>query len=219
MITKLTAVATLLFAVAGCQKPAEAPAAAAAISEADANAQADSMVRTWESKDAAKIKALYAPDVVAFDYANGPLEADRATFDKAQDVFAAAAIDHENQVSRKIQILGADTFVMWGTTVKVTLLLTWPPTVTVTGRVNTTNARYCGRVTSERSATDRAATATRALDAFKKASATSSISAFTCISAISVSKHITVQSNLAASTLRAHDSHRCAGPSGAAGGR
>ena len=99
----------------GCQK-AEAPvaAAAAAISEAEAGKLADAMVKTWESKDAAKIKALYAPSVVAFDYAIGPLEADRATFDKAQDAFAAAGIDSEEQIARNIQLLDADTFVVSG---------------------------------------------------------------------------------------------------------
>ena len=99
----------------GCQK-AEAPAAAAAaaISEAEAGKLADAMVKTWESKDAAKIKALYAPSVVAFDYAIGPLEADRATFDKAQDAFAAAGIDSEEQIARNIQLLDDDTFVVSG---------------------------------------------------------------------------------------------------------
>ncbi len=104
----------LVLAAAGCQPAATTPAAAPALTEADANAQADAMVAVWESKDAAKIKSLYTPDVVAFDYAYGPLETDRATFDKAQDVFAAAEIDKETQVSRKIQILSADTFIVSG---------------------------------------------------------------------------------------------------------
>ena len=99
----------------GCQKAETAPAAvAAAVTDAEAGKLADAMVATWESKDAAKIKALYAPTVVAFDYAYGPLEEDRATFDKAQDVFAAAQIDSEDQISRKIQLLDADTFVVSG---------------------------------------------------------------------------------------------------------
>ena len=98
-----------------CQKAETAPvAAAAAITEAEAGKLADAMVKTWESADAAKIKALYAPTVVAFDYAYGPLEQDRATFDKAQDVFAAGQIDSEAQVSRAIQLLDADTFVVSG---------------------------------------------------------------------------------------------------------
>ena len=97
-----------------CQKAETAPAAVAAVTETAAVKLADAMVKTWESKDAAKIKALYAPTVVAFDYAYGPLEEDRATFDKAQDVFAAAQIDSEAQISRKIQLLDADTFVVSG---------------------------------------------------------------------------------------------------------
>ena len=98
----------------GCQKAETAPAAVAAVTEVEAGKLADAMVKTWESKDAAKIKALYAPTVVAFDYAYGPLEEDLATFDKAQDVFAAAQIDSEEQISRKIQLLDADTFVVSG---------------------------------------------------------------------------------------------------------
>ncbi|WP_310532082.1 nuclear transport factor 2 family protein [Novosphingobium sp.] len=92
----------------------EAPPAAAIVTEDEAAKLADAMVKTWESKDAARIKALYAPGVVAFDYAYGPLETDRAVFDKAQDVFAAAQIDTEEQISRKIQLLDADTFVVSG---------------------------------------------------------------------------------------------------------
>lgn len=103
--------------LAGCNK-AEAPAAPAAattaVTLAEAEKLADAMVKGWESKDAATIKALYAPDVVAFDYAYGPLEGDRATFDKAQDVFAAAQIDKEEQISRKIQLIGPDTFMVSG---------------------------------------------------------------------------------------------------------
>ena len=98
-----------------CQKnEAVRETVSAPVSEAEATKLADAMVKGWESKDAATIKALYAPAVVAFDYAYGPLEADRATFDKAQDVFAAAAIDSEEQVSRNIQVLDANTFVVSG---------------------------------------------------------------------------------------------------------
>lgn len=110
----LTAIAGSLVLLGGCQQAAAPVAAAPNITEADANKLVDTMVSTWESKDAAKIKALYAPGVVAFDYGLGPIEADRATFDKAQDLFAAAEIDSEEQVSRKIQILDADTFVVSG---------------------------------------------------------------------------------------------------------
>ena len=111
----LAAAAASCALLGACQKAETAPAAvAAAVTDAEAGKLADAMVATWESKDAAKIKALYAPTVVAFDYAYGPLEEDRATFDKAQDVFAAAQIDSEEQISRKIQLLDADTFVVSG---------------------------------------------------------------------------------------------------------
>ena len=39
---------------------------------------------------------------------------EKQSFDKAQDVFAAAQIDSEEQISRKIQLLDADTFVVSG---------------------------------------------------------------------------------------------------------
>ena len=106
------AIAASCVLTAACAK--EAPTAAAPVTEAEATKLADAMVKGWESKDAATIKALYAPGVVAFDYASGGLEADRATFDKAQDVFAAAQIDSEEQISRKIQLLDADTFIVSG---------------------------------------------------------------------------------------------------------
>lgn len=111
----LAAAAASCALLGACQKAETAPAAvAAAVTDAEAGKLADAMVATWESKDAARIKALYAPTVIAFDYAYGPLEEDRATFDKAQDVFAAAQIDSEEQISRKIQLLDADTFVVSG---------------------------------------------------------------------------------------------------------
>lgn len=106
------AIAAACVLTAACAKEAAAPAPG--FTEADAAKLADAMVKGWESKDAATIKALYAPGVVAFDYAYGPLEEDRATFDKAQDAFAAAQIDSEQQISRKIQLLDADTFIVSG---------------------------------------------------------------------------------------------------------
>jgi len=65
--------------------------------------------------DAAKIKALYAPGVVAFDFSAPDLVTERAKFDEIQDGFAAAKFDAAEQVSRNVQILDADTFVMNGT--------------------------------------------------------------------------------------------------------
>ena len=114
MNSKIALSMLIVLAATGCKQVDQARSPAAMISMADANAQADAMVLAWESKDAAKIKAIYAPDVVAFDYAYGPLEEDRATFDKAQDAFAAAEIDKETQISRKVQILNAGTFIVSG---------------------------------------------------------------------------------------------------------
>lgn len=107
-----------IVATSACQKPAVPAAektAAAPITEAEAATLADTMVTVWESADAAKIKALYAPGVVAFDYAVAGLPADRAAFDKRQDAFAAFKIDQEDQLERTIQILDADTFIVSGT--------------------------------------------------------------------------------------------------------
>ena len=69
----------------------------------------------WKSTDAAKIKALYAPSVEAYDFVAPGLAPDRAEFDKRQDAFAAAKLDGAKQVERKIQVLSPDVFVMSGT--------------------------------------------------------------------------------------------------------
>ena len=105
-------------AMSACQKPsvpATEKTAAAPITEGEAATLADNMVTVWESADAAKIKALYAPGVVAFDYAIAGLPANRADFDKRQDAFVAFKIDKEEQLERQIQILDADTFIVSGT--------------------------------------------------------------------------------------------------------
>ena len=104
-------------ATASCNKAesAKAAPAAAAMSDADAAKLADATVDVWKSMDAAKIKALYAPSVEAFDFAAPTLSKDRAEFDKRQDVFAAAKLDGATQVERKIQILSPDVVVMSGT--------------------------------------------------------------------------------------------------------
>ncbi|MEO7551762.1 MAG: DUF4440 domain-containing protein [Croceibacterium sp.] len=117
MIKTKTLVTMSVFALAAsaCQ-PAVAPAtpAAAPISEADAAKIVDATVSTWGSMDAAKIKALYAPTVVGFDYSVPGLTTDRATWDKNQDAFAAAKFDKIEQKQVKIQVLDADTFVASG---------------------------------------------------------------------------------------------------------
>jgi hypothetical protein len=109
----LIALSTIALAASGCHKAADT-AATPPVSEADAAKVADATVAAWTSMDPTKIKALYGPSVVGFDYAIGPLSTDRVTWDRAQDIFAAAKIDGAVQVSRKIQILDSDVFVVSG---------------------------------------------------------------------------------------------------------
>jgi len=102
----------------GCNKAESVRATATGqgtISDADAAKVADATVETWKSMDAAKIKALYAPSVEAFDFVVPGLAKDRAEFDKRQDAFAAAKLDGAKQVERKIQVVSPDVFVMSGT--------------------------------------------------------------------------------------------------------
>ena len=68
-------------------------------------------VAAWESQDAARIKVLYAPDFAGFDF-TGPLITDRATWDKAQEAFAAGKIDKVVIKGSAIQLLGPDAFVV-----------------------------------------------------------------------------------------------------------
>ena len=112
------AIALLVTTTAACNKVESLKAAApaqAAVSDADAAKVADSTVEVWKSMDAAKIKALYAPSVEAYDFAAATLPKDRAEFDKRQDEFAAAKLNGATQVERKIQVLSPDVFVMSGT--------------------------------------------------------------------------------------------------------
>ena len=117
-VISTTAIVFLATVTAACNK-AESPkaetAAQAGISESDAAKVADATVETWKTMDAAKIKALYAPSVEAFDYVVPGLAKDRGEFDKRQDAYAAAKIDGAVQVERKIQIVSPDVFVMSGT--------------------------------------------------------------------------------------------------------
>ena len=64
--------------------------------------------------DARRIKALYDPAVIGFDFASAPLTTDRATWDKAQDACAAAKIDGAVQKQRVVQVLAPDIVVMSG---------------------------------------------------------------------------------------------------------
>jgi ketosteroid isomerase-like protein len=112
----VASVATMA-ATGACQKqaaPAEA-ATTAKISAADAAAAVEAAQAAWVSMDAAKIDALYAPDVVGFDPIAAPLSTERATWTKLQHGFAAMKFDHVDTPDRKIQILNDDTFVVSGT--------------------------------------------------------------------------------------------------------
>jgi ketosteroid isomerase-like protein len=102
----------------GCNKTEPVNAATTgqeATSEAAAAEVADATVEVWKSMDAAKIKALYAPSVEAFDFAVPGLSKDRTEFDKRQDDYAAAKLDQAKQVERKLQVLSPNVFVMSGT--------------------------------------------------------------------------------------------------------
>ena len=115
-IVAIALAATATFACKKAESPkVSATAPAAALTETDASKIADATVDVWKSMDAAKIKALYAPSVEAYDYAAPTLAQDRAEFDKRQDVFASAKLDGAKQVERKIQVLSPDVFVMSGT--------------------------------------------------------------------------------------------------------
>ena len=83
----------------------------AMISESDAAKVTDAMVATWQSMDATKIDALYAPDVVGFDSTAAPLSTDRANWTKLQQGFAAMKFDHLAVTQSKTQILDGDDFI------------------------------------------------------------------------------------------------------------
>lgn len=84
---------------------------AAMMSDADAAKITDATVATWQSMDAAKIDALYAPDVVGFDVSAAPLSTDRANWTKLQQGFAAMKFDRLAITQSKTQILDGDTFI------------------------------------------------------------------------------------------------------------
>lgn len=112
--TPFLAAAVACVLLGACQKE-DTPAANVAVDEVEAAKVFDATVAAWGSMDAAKIKALYAPDVAGFDYSHAPLVTDRATWDKNQDGFAAAKLDTISVVEKKIQLLGPDAFVVSST--------------------------------------------------------------------------------------------------------
>jgi ketosteroid isomerase-like protein len=83
----------------------------AMLSEVDAAKITDATVGTWQSMDASKIDALYAPDVVGFDVSAAPLSTDRANWTKLQQGFAGMKFDHLAITQSKTQILDPDSFV------------------------------------------------------------------------------------------------------------
>ena len=106
-------------AIAGCQKQTAPQAttadAGAKISESDAATAADATEAVWVSQDAAKIDALYAPDVVGFDPMEAPLSTDRSHWTKLQQGYAAMKFDHKDVRDRKIQVLDGEDFIASGT--------------------------------------------------------------------------------------------------------
>jgi ketosteroid isomerase-like protein len=82
------------------------------ISQKQAESIADRMVETWESGDAARIKALYAPTIIGYDSGAPTMSTNRSTWDKLQDGFATAGFDRIDVNKRVIQILDSDTFVI-----------------------------------------------------------------------------------------------------------
>jgi ketosteroid isomerase-like protein len=83
----------------------------AMISDADAAKVTDATVAAWQSMDAARIDALYAPDVVGFDVSAAPLSTDRANWTKLQQGFAGMKFDHATITQSKTQILDGEDFI------------------------------------------------------------------------------------------------------------
>jgi len=110
--TALTALLVASTAIAACQQKAAEPAAVAVISEADANKVVDATLADWQSMDAAKIDAWYAPDVVGFDATVPDLSTDRANWTKIQQGFADMKFDKIDVTARKLQILDGEDFIL-----------------------------------------------------------------------------------------------------------
>jgi ketosteroid isomerase-like protein len=101
--------------LAGCnsgQQTGQDSKPAGKISNAQAQAIAQATVETWESGDADRIKALYAPTIIGYDSGAPAMSTDRATWDKLQEAFAAAKFDRIDVTKRAIQLLDGDTFVV-----------------------------------------------------------------------------------------------------------
>lgn len=115
ILSIMFAVTALGAATAACQQsPAPTAVSATKIGDVEAAKIADATVANWLSKDAARIKAMYAADVAGYDVTTPALVTDRAAWDKVQDGFATMGMDGATQRERKIQILSPDVFVMSG---------------------------------------------------------------------------------------------------------
>ena len=107
-----------LTALAACNAKAPATteaATTAAVAEADAAAAADATEAAWTTMDAAKIEAVYAPGIVAFDPGEPALSTTWDNWHRLQQGFAAMKLDKLSVADRKIQLLDADTFIVSGT--------------------------------------------------------------------------------------------------------
>lgn len=97
----------------GCTPAANT--AAPAITEAEAQAAIDAAESAWISMDTAKIEAVYAKDIVAFDFVDPKLSTDWDNWHRLQVGFASMKLDHIDVTERKTQILDGSTFVESGT--------------------------------------------------------------------------------------------------------
>lgn len=108
--------AAVLAATSACTPSATAPAAEAAmITEAEAQAAIDAAQAAWISMDVAKIEAVYAKDVVAFDFAEPKLSTTWDNWHRLQEGFAGMKLDNIDVTERKTQLLDASTFIESGT--------------------------------------------------------------------------------------------------------
>ena len=110
MLTKTFVPFACLLLLSGCNGE-PAPQRSPSVSYENAAEVFAAALSAWQSMDAAKMKALYAPDFVGFDFTLAPLITDRAEWDKVEDAYAAAKIDALNVTAQEIQLLGTDAFV------------------------------------------------------------------------------------------------------------
>lgn len=104
----------LVLGAAACQQQA-ATSGPAAVTESEAATQADATQTAWTSQDVARIEAIYAKDVIAFDPMEAALSTTWDNWHRLQQGFAAMKFDAISVPDRRIQILDGDTFVVSGT--------------------------------------------------------------------------------------------------------